>query len=91
MEWKSGDPSIVTVDQNGKVTAVAPGKAIITVTSDDGSSATIEVTVTDDNGGGVTPTPKPNPHSYSEAGSRSAAGTAAHDGGRAPLLQPEQR
>lgn len=32
MTWKSSKKSVATVDKNGKVTAVKPGKAIITVT-----------------------------------------------------------
>lgn len=35
--WSSSDPTIATVDQPGKVTAVAPGTAIITVTTADGA------------------------------------------------------
>lgn len=43
--WSSSDATIVKVDETGTVTAVKPGKAIITVTA--GSvSATCEVTVT---------------------------------------------
>ena len=33
--WTSGDTGIVTVDANGKLTAVAPGTAVITCTSKD--------------------------------------------------------
>ena len=42
--WTSSKESIVTVDENGKVTAVGTGKAIITVTLGD-QSAQCEVTV----------------------------------------------
>jgi hypothetical protein len=35
--WSSSDPSIVSVDQNGQITAVAVGKATITVTSVEGN------------------------------------------------------
>jgi uncharacterized protein YjdB len=34
--WSSSDPAVATVDSQGKVTAVSPGKATITVTSVDG-------------------------------------------------------
>lgn len=34
--WKSSDTSVVTVDNKGLVTAVGPGSAAITVTTDDG-------------------------------------------------------
>ena len=45
--WSSSNESIVIVDQNGNVTAKAPGIATITVTTEDGSkTATCEVTVT---------------------------------------------
>lgn len=45
--WASSDEAVATVDQNGLVTAVAPGTATITATTIDGSdlSATCEVTV----------------------------------------------
>ncbi len=44
--WKSSDDKIATVDATGKVTAVAVGKATITVTTEDGGkTATCEVTV----------------------------------------------
>lgn len=44
--WSSSKTSVATVDQNGKVTAVANGSAIITVSNRDGSvSSTCSVTV----------------------------------------------
>ena len=45
--WSSSNTAVVTVDAQGKVTAVAPGTAIITATANDGSgvSASCEVTV----------------------------------------------
>ena len=44
--WKSSNTAIATVDQNGKVTAVEVGSAVITVTTNDGSkTATCSVTV----------------------------------------------
>ena len=36
LTWKSSNPSVVTVDENGKVTAVSAGKATISVTTRDG-------------------------------------------------------
>ena len=45
--WSSSNPSVATVDNTGKVTAIAPGTATITATANDGSgvSASCEVTV----------------------------------------------
>jgi len=44
--WSSSDSKVATVDDNGKVSAVAPGTAVITVkTSDGGKTATCSVTV----------------------------------------------
>ena len=45
MSWTSSDPNVATVDNNGKVTAVGNGNAIITVNVD-GKTATIPVSVT---------------------------------------------
>ena len=45
LTWTSSDTSIVTVSENGDVTAVAPGSALITVSSVNGISASCEVTV----------------------------------------------
>lgn len=45
--WNSDDESVAVVDENGKVTAVAAGTAVIIVTTEDGSfSAACMVTVT---------------------------------------------
>ena len=46
VEWKSSDEKIASVDQNGKVTAVAPGTTTITATSKDGSNKSASCTVT---------------------------------------------
>lgn len=44
--WTSSDDSVAKVDGNGKVTAISPGKATITVTTVDGAkTASCEVTV----------------------------------------------
>ena len=54
--WTSSDSKVATVDENGLVTAVANGTAIITVTTEDGGkTATAKITVNissdDDNNG----------------------------------------
>ena len=47
VNWISSNTSVATVDQSGKVTALAPGNTTITVTTEDGSkTATCAVTVT---------------------------------------------
>lgn len=43
--WSSSDPSIATVDENGTVTAIAEGEAIITAESADGVKAECQVAV----------------------------------------------
>ena len=46
VSWSSSAPAIATVDNNGKVTAVSEGEAIITVTTEDGNkTATCKVIV----------------------------------------------
>lgn len=52
--WKSSDESIATVDANGKVTAVAVGKATITATAASGVSAECVITVIETPAGGIT-------------------------------------
>ncbi|WP_285959894.1 leucine-rich repeat protein [Thomasclavelia spiroformis] len=45
LTWKSSNPEVATVDQEGKVTAVKEGSATITVTTVNGKEATCTVTV----------------------------------------------
>lgn len=46
VSWSSSNPSVATVEQSGKVTAVASGTANVTVTTEDGGkTATCKVTV----------------------------------------------
>ncbi|MFR6360978.1 leucine-rich repeat protein [Amedibacterium intestinale] len=45
LEWSSNNPSVATVDQQGKVTAVGKGEAVITVKTVNGKTATCKVTV----------------------------------------------
>ena len=44
--WKSSAPKVATVDADGTVTAVAPGKVTITATAGDGSKKTAKVALT---------------------------------------------
>lgn len=70
LTWTTSDSSVATVDENGLVTAVANGTAIITVTTEDGeTTATSTITVnipSDDNsnkGNNNNPNSKPNTNS----------------------------
>ncbi len=47
LKWTSDTTSVATVDENGKVTAVAVGSAKITATSSNGKKAVCNVTVTE--------------------------------------------
>ena len=49
--WSSSDASVATVDETGRVEAIAVGEAFITATANDGSglTAACRVTVTEDN------------------------------------------
>ncbi|MCH5242638.1 MAG: Ig-like domain-containing protein [Muribaculaceae bacterium] len=48
LTWTSSDPSIATVDNTGKVTALKEGQAEITVSTAEGQTATCSVTVSKD-------------------------------------------
>ncbi len=58
LTYKSSDPSIATVDNRGKVTALAKGKAVITVQTSNGIKKTSKVTVKQDQD--VPPAPQLN-------------------------------
>lgn len=51
LEWSSSDTAIATVDQNGAITAVKEGEAIITVTAVDTTEPTDPTTPPEENGG----------------------------------------
>ena len=48
--WESDDPSVLSVNQNGRVSANGPGTATIVVVSSSGGVGTITITVLDDSG-----------------------------------------
>ncbi len=45
LKWESSDPTIATVDEDGEVVGVSPGKVKITVSSTDGNNITATYTV----------------------------------------------
>lgn len=45
LTWSSSDENVATVDENGKVTAVKAGNAVITATASNNVSASCELTV----------------------------------------------
>ncbi len=45
LSFASSDETLLTVDNNGKVTAIAPGSATITVVANDGGNAKAEITI----------------------------------------------
>lgn len=60
--WISDDASVAAVDSNGKITGVAPGRAVITVKTEDGGySATCTITVLDISAGPSAGTISGNP------------------------------
>ena len=44
--WAVSDPTLARVDNSGTVTALAPGEVTVTVTADNGVSASVKVTMT---------------------------------------------
>lgn len=44
--WESSNPSVATVDESGKVTAIAPGEATITATAQSDKTKSVTCTVT---------------------------------------------
>ena len=47
LTWKSSDENIVAVSSSGELTAVAPGKSVVSVTTSNGKTASCEVEVLD--------------------------------------------
>ena len=59
VSWNSSDPDIVTVDENGKVTAIKEGNAVVTAKTANGKTAKCEIEVkalAPDEGAGTTQT-----------------------------------
>ena len=66
--WSSSNESIVMVDQNGKITAIHSGNAIVSATATDGTGVigTCNVTVVAKSLSGITVTSKPTKLTYIE-------------------------
>lgn len=45
LTWNSSDPTIATVDENGKVTAIKEGETTITVTTTEGKTSTCKINI----------------------------------------------
>ena len=59
--WTSANPAVATVDENGKVTAVAEGSTKVTATAADGKTAEVTVNVLQaEEENPPTPTPGPD-------------------------------
>lgn len=61
LSWSSDNNAVATVSENGLVTAVAPGKATITVSSTDGSNIKESCVITVAGGSAPSPSPSPSP------------------------------
>ena len=72
--WSSNATDVATVDANGKVTAVKPGTATITAATDNGKTATCEVTVKPN--GYITVTEKDGTTAAGEYGTYSLSGNS---------------
>ncbi len=61
LTWKSSNPSIATVDENGNVKGLKTGKVTITVTTENGKTATKDITVKAKSTNTPKPTNSPTP------------------------------
>lgn len=88
--WSSSDESVATVDETGKVTAVATGNATITATSEDDSSvsADYELTVQQKKVAATTTTTKNNYSGSNSAGTSTAPSYTAPAPAPAPDPAP---
>lgn len=59
IKWQSSSPFTASVDEDGMVTAISSGKAIITASSEDGFSTTATVTISASEDNVAEPTGKP--------------------------------
>ena len=59
--WSSNNTDVATVDQNGTVSLVASGTAVITATTNDGGFADISTIMIEEPGGPIAPTSAPLP------------------------------
>lgn len=76
--WSSNAPGVATVDSSGNVTAVAPGTATITVTTEDGNkTATCTVIVTNNGSGPVLPPQPSDPAPSQPTGDGSGTNSSA--------------
>lgn len=74
--WSSNAPGVATVDSSGNVTAVAPGTATITVTTEDGNkTASCTVIVTNNGSSPVLPPQPSDPAPSQPTGDGSSGGT----------------
>jgi len=76
LTWSSSDPSVATVDANGKVTAVKEGTATITATAGS-ASATCAVTVSKNAIAATGTTVSPNPANVTEGSTTQLTATVA--------------
>ena len=91
VNWTSSDSAVATVDQNGVVTAVAPGTAVITATAADGRGASASCTVTVSS---YLPPANPNyriPVEATQGGTVTADPTAAKAGATVTLTPAPDR
>ena len=89
--WKSSDPSVATVDENGVVAPVSAGTATITVTTVDGShTATCTVTVEDVVPERIYVEPDKTVYEIGEAFDDGMTVTLVYNNGTTEFLNPEE-
>ncbi len=68
LTWKSSNPSIATVDENGNVKGLKTGKVTITVTTENGKTATKDITVKAKSTSNPKPSNSPTPTTIDPTG-----------------------